>query len=88
MAHKQLPGPWRSHVCAMPPGACPAPLRTTHVRAAPGSANVPVLAESRRDLCSPLRLQGQEASPLAEWTELENGCICCSAKNDMVKGDA
>lgn len=30
--------------------------------------------------------QGQEASPLAEWTELENGCICCSAKNDMVKG--
>ncbi|KAL4424961.1 hypothetical protein ABPG77_002846 [Micractinium sp. CCAP 211/92] len=29
--------------------------------------------------------EGQEASPLAEWTELENGCICCSAKNDMVK---
>jgi G3E family GTPase len=29
--------------------------------------------------------EGAEASPLAEWTELENGCICCSAKNDMVK---
>lgn len=29
--------------------------------------------------------EGQDASPLAEWTELENGCICCSAKNDMVK---
>ena len=33
----------------------------------------------------PLDPQGAEASPLAEWTELENGCICCSAKNDMVK---
>lgn len=31
------------------------------------------------------RLQGQDASPLAQWTELENGCICCSAKNDMVR---
>ncbi|KAL4457856.1 hypothetical protein ABPG75_012721 [Micractinium tetrahymenae] len=29
--------------------------------------------------------EGRDASPLAEWTELENGCICCSAKNDMVK---
>jgi hypothetical protein len=29
--------------------------------------------------------QGRDAAPLAEWTELENGCICCSAKNDMVK---
>ena len=29
--------------------------------------------------------QGAEAAPLAEWRELENGCICCSAKNDMVK---
>ncbi len=32
-----------------------------------------------------LPLQGQDASPLAQWTELENGCICCSAKNDMVR---
>jgi hypothetical protein len=29
--------------------------------------------------------EGQDAAPLADWTELENGCICCSAKNDMVK---
>ncbi|PSC71484.1 COBW domain-containing 1-like [Micractinium conductrix] len=29
--------------------------------------------------------EGRDAAPLAEWTELENGCICCSAKNDMVK---
>ena len=29
--------------------------------------------------------QGRDASPLAEWAELENGCICCSAKNDMVR---
>lgn len=36
-------------------------------------------------LCVLLRLQGQDASPLAQWTELENGCICCSAKNDMVR---
>ncbi|EFN58776.1 hypothetical protein CHLNCDRAFT_29783 [Chlorella variabilis] len=29
--------------------------------------------------------EGRDASPLAEWAELENGCICCSAKNDMVR---
>lgn len=26
-----------------------------------------------------------EAAPLTDWVELENGCLCCSAKNDMVK---
>lgn len=30
-------------------------------------------------------LQDQEASPLTDWVELENGCICCSVKNEMVK---
>jgi G3E family GTPase len=25
------------------------------------------------------------AAPLADWIQLENGCICCSVKNDMVK---
>lgn len=25
--------------------------------------------------------QGGEAAPLGSWVELENGCICCSAKN-------
>lgn len=29
--------------------------------------------------------QGEDASPLANWIQLENGCICCSVKNDMVK---
>ncbi|KAL6770564.1 ZNG1 [Auxenochlorella protothecoides x Auxenochlorella symbiontica] len=29
--------------------------------------------------------EGEEASPLANWVQLENGCICCSVKNDMVK---
>lgn len=29
--------------------------------------------------------EGQEAAPLTEWVELENGCICCSVKNEMVK---
>ena len=24
-------------------------------------------------------------TPLADWRQLENGCICCSAKNDMVQ---
>ena len=33
----------------------------------------------------PCSSQGTEAAPLAQWAELENGCICCSAKNDMVK---
>ena len=28
---------------------------------------------------------GQEAAPLADWVQLENGCICCSVKNDMVQ---
>lgn len=32
-----------------------------------------------------LLVQGQEASPLTDWVELENGCICCSVKNEMVK---
>lgn len=32
-----------------------------------------------------LPMQGEEASPLANWVQLENGCICCSVKNDMVK---
>ena len=29
--------------------------------------------------------EGEDAAPLADWIELENGCICCSVKNDMVK---
>mmetsp|Transcript_6531 Transcript_6531/g.12963 ORF Transcript_6531/g.12963 Transcript_6531/m.12963 type:complete len:390 (+) Transcript_6531:58-1227(+) len=29
--------------------------------------------------------EGQEAAPLTDWVELENGCICCSVKNEMVK---
>jgi G3E family GTPase len=28
---------------------------------------------------------GQETSALADWVQLENGCICCSVKNDMVQ---
>lgn len=30
-------------------------------------------------------MQDQEAAPLTDWVELENGCICCSVKNEMVK---
>lgn len=30
-------------------------------------------------------MQNQEAAPVADWVELENGCICCSVKNEMVK---
>lgn len=29
--------------------------------------------------------EGDEAAPLADWVQLENGCICCSVKNDMVQ---
>ena len=29
--------------------------------------------------------EGQEAAPVTDWVELENGCICCSVKNEMVK---
>jgi len=29
--------------------------------------------------------EGDEPAPLAEWVQLENGCICCSVKNDMVQ---
>jgi G3E family GTPase len=28
---------------------------------------------------------GEETSALADWVQLENGCICCSVKNDMVQ---
>eukprot|EP00887_Chlorella_sp_A99_P001389 scaffold8.g1389.t1 len=31
------------------------------------------------------RTQGSTAAPLADWVQLENGCICCSVKSDMVK---
>ena len=30
-------------------------------------------------------MQEGEAAPLTDWVELENGCICCSVKNEMVK---
>lgn len=29
--------------------------------------------------------EGDEPAPLADWVQLENGCICCSVKNDMVQ---
>ena len=29
--------------------------------------------------------QDLEAAPVTDWVELENGCICCSVKNEMVK---
>jgi len=28
---------------------------------------------------------GEATSALADWVQLENGCICCSVKNDMVQ---
>jgi G3E family GTPase len=30
-------------------------------------------------------LQGSAASALSDWVQLENGCICCSVKSDMVQ---
>lgn len=30
-------------------------------------------------------LQSGEATALTDWVQLENGCICCSVKNDMVQ---
>lgn len=41
--------------------------------------------ESMLDASLLFALQGQEAAPLTDWVELENGCICCSVKNEMVK---
>jgi len=32
-----------------------------------------------------VHVQDVEAEPLTDWIELENGCICCSTKNEMVK---
>ncbi|GAB4820610.1 hypothetical protein N2152v2_007656 [Parachlorella kessleri] len=29
--------------------------------------------------------EGSEAAAMDEWVTVENGCICCSSKNDMVK---
>ena len=55
-------------------------------RSLPAAAAVQATCILRHGLKFPSqRLQGRDAAPLAEWTELENGCICCSAKNDMVK---